>query len=76
METHQNDPLGRVLFALTHFRALLSIINYFSCCLFPSIIIDIHIIGPPLILSFDYEYFKIELHAIGFSIQLQNCVAW
>jgi hypothetical protein len=54
MGTHQGDPLGWALFALTHFRALRSIANDFLSCLFPSIIDDIHIIGPLSIISFVY----------------------
>jgi hypothetical protein len=42
MGTHQGDPLGGgALFALTIKRLIISLF-----CLFPSIIDDIHIIGP------------------------------
>ncbi len=75
MGTHQGDPLGRTLFALTHFRALHSIANHFPSCLFPSIVDDIHIITPPFIVS-TYEHFQIELYVIGFSIHPHKCVAW
>jgi hypothetical protein len=47
MGTHQSDPLKGPLFALIHFKALHSTIEYFLFCLFPSIINNIHIIGPP-----------------------------
>jgi hypothetical protein len=49
MGTHQNDPLGGALFALTHLKALHFMINYLSSYLFPFITNDIHIIGPPSI---------------------------
>jgi len=52
MESCQSDLLGAgggTLFSLTHFRALHSIINHFPSCLFPSIVDDTHIIGPPSI---------------------------
>jgi hypothetical protein len=45
MGTHQGDPLGRALFALTHFRALHFIVSHFPSYLFRSITNDIHIIG-------------------------------
>ncbi len=47
-----------------------------QACLFPSIVDDIHIISPPLIVSFTYEHFQTELHKINIFIQLQKCVAW
>jgi hypothetical protein len=75
METRQGDPLRGALFAFTHFRTLHSITNHFLC-LFPSIVDDTHIIGPPSIVSFTYEHFQIEIYAIGLSIQLHKCVAW
>ncbi len=76
MGTCQKNPLGKVLFTLTHFKDLHFIINSFFSCLFPSIVDDIHIIGPPSIISFTYEHFQIELYVIGLSIQPQKCVAW
>jgi hypothetical protein len=76
MGTRQGDPLGGALFALIHFRVLHSIDNHFPSCLFQSITDDIHIIGPPSIVSFAYEHFKTKLCAIGLSIQLHKCVAW
>jgi hypothetical protein len=57
MEAHQSDPLGGALFALAHFKALHSIANHFFSCLLPSIVDNIHIIGPPSIVSFAYEHF-------------------
>ncbi len=72
----QGDHLGRVIFSLTHLKALSSIVSHFPSCLFPSIVNETHIIGPPSIVSFTYEHFQIKLHAIGFSIQPQKCVAW
>jgi hypothetical protein len=57
MGIHQSDPLREALFTLAHFRALRSPTNHFPFYLFPSIIDDTHIIGPPLIVSFAYEHF-------------------
>jgi hypothetical protein len=74
--TCQGDPLGGALFALTHFKAFHFIFNHFSFCLFPSIEDDTHIIASLSIVSFAYEHFKIEFHAIGFFIQLKKCVTW
>jgi hypothetical protein len=50
MGTHQGDPLGRALFLLAHFKVLCSIVIHFPSCLFPSIINDIHITCPYLII--------------------------
>ncbi len=41
VRTHQGDPLGRALFALTHFKALHFTISRFLSYLFPSIADDI-----------------------------------
>jgi hypothetical protein len=69
MGTYQKNPLGKVLFTLTHFKDLHSIINDFFSCLFPSIVDDTHIINPLSIVSFTYEHFQIELYVISLSIQ-------
>jgi putative effector of murein hydrolase len=61
--------LGGALFTLTHFRALQSIINQFPFCLFPSIVNDIHIIGPLSIVSFAYEHFHTKFYAMSLFIQ-------
>jgi hypothetical protein len=74
MGIHQGDPLGGALFTLVHFKALRSIVSNFSSYLFPSIVHDTHIIGPPSIVSFAYEHFQTELCVIGFFVQLQKCV--
>jgi putative effector of murein hydrolase len=76
MGTHQSDPLGGALFALTHFRALCFTTSHFPFYLFPSIINDNHIIAMLSIVSFTYEHFQIELCVIGLFIQPKKCVAW
>ncbi len=57
MGTYQGDLLGGAPFVLAHLRALCSIINSLSFCLFPSIAHDMHIIGPLSIVSSTYEHF-------------------
>jgi len=57
MGIRQGHPLGGALFISTHFRTLHYIINHFLFYLFPSIVDDIHIIGPPSIISSTYEQF-------------------
>jgi hypothetical protein len=76
MGTRQGGPLGGALFVLAHFRALCFIINHFFSYVFPSIVDDTHIIGPPSIISSPYEHFQTELCAIDLSIQPQKCVMW
>jgi hypothetical protein len=82
MGTYQGDLGGGcwggwgTLFALAHFRVLCSTVSHFPFCLFPSIVDDTYIIGPPSIVSSIYEHFQIELRATGFSIQPQKCIAW
>jgi hypothetical protein len=70
MGTHQNDPMGGALFTLTHFKTLHSTTSHFPSYLFSSIIDHIHIISSPSIMSYTYEHFQIELHAINLIIQL------
>jgi hypothetical protein len=62
MGTCPGDPLGGTLIVLH------SIVSHLSFCLLPSIIDDIHIIGPLSILSSAYEHLQTELHMIGFFI--------
>jgi hypothetical protein len=76
MGIHQGDRLGGALFALTHFRALCFTTSHFPSYLFPSVVDDIHIIGPLSIGSRAHEYFQIKLHVIGLFIQLEKCIAW
>jgi hypothetical protein len=66
MGTHQGDPrggggggggVGGAIFTLDHFRALCFTISHFFSFLFPSIVNDIHIIGPLSINSSTYEHF-------------------
>jgi hypothetical protein len=54
--THQNDLLGKALFALAHFKAFCFITNHFPSYLFPSIADDAHIIDHFSIISFVYEH--------------------
>jgi hypothetical protein len=76
MGTHQDDPLGKTLFALAHFKALGFIASHFSSYLFPSITDDTHIIGLHSIILFTYEHIQIEFHVIDLSIQPHKCVTW
>jgi hypothetical protein len=50
MGTRQCDPLRGALFAQTHFNEFYMFYNlpFPRICLFPSIVDDTHIIGPPL----------------------------
>jgi hypothetical protein len=72
METHQNDPLKSALFTLTHFATLHSTASHFPSCLFPYIVDDIHIIGPPSIISFAYEHSKLNYMGWVFLSNLKN----
>jgi hypothetical protein len=56
MGTRQCDPLGGELFTLAHFMVLHSIASHFPFCLFPSIVNNIHIIGPSSIVPSMYEH--------------------
>jgi hypothetical protein len=76
INTYQYDPLGGALFTFIRFRALHSTTSHFPSYLFPSTTNDIHVINPPSIVSFAYEHFHTELHAIGFSVQFLKCVTW
>ncbi|KAL2613061.1 hypothetical protein R1flu_024753 [Riccia fluitans] len=44
--TRQGDPLGGILFALAHLRALRTVASEHPLCLFPSLADDTHIVGP------------------------------
>jgi hypothetical protein len=60
MGTHQGDPLGGALFALTHLKALRSKTNHFPSYLFPSITDDIHIIGPIPLYLLHMDTFRLK----------------
>jgi hypothetical protein len=68
----ESNPLGRVLFALVHFKALRFIVSHFPSCLFPCVIDDMHIIGPSSIVPFAYEHFQIEFCRISLLSNLKN----
>jgi hypothetical protein len=44
--TREGDPLGGPLFVLAHYRALLDTIMRAPNCVYPSLVDDIHIMGP------------------------------
>jgi hypothetical protein len=58
METHQGDPLGRAIFALTHFKALCFTTSHFPSYLFSSIANDTHIINPLQLYHLHTNIFK------------------
>jgi len=74
MGTHQGDPLGRAILALTHFKALCFTTSHFPSYLFSSIANDTHIINPFSIVSSTYKHFQTKLHATYLFIQPQKCV--
>jgi hypothetical protein len=76
MGIHQCDHLGGALFVLACFMKLHSTTKHFPFYLSPSNINNTHIIAPFSIVSFAYEHFQIEFHAIGLSIQPKKCVTW
>jgi hypothetical protein len=76
MGTHQGDIFGGALFPLVHFKTLHSTTSRFPSCLFPYIADDIHIIGPPSIISYAYEHFQIVFCGINIFIQPQKCATW
>jgi hypothetical protein len=63
MGTHGGDLVGGAPFTVAHFRALHSAISHFPSCIFPSIIVDTHIINLPFIVSFAYKHFQTEFCA-------------
>jgi len=65
MGTRQGNPFGGALFALAHFKALHYIASHFPSCLLLSSADDIHIIGPPSIVSSTYEHFQTKFYVIG-----------
>jgi len=67
------DSLGGALFILAHFKALCFITSHFPSYLFPSITNDIHIICPPLIVSFAYEHFETKFCVMSFYSTSEMC---
>jgi hypothetical protein len=60
MGTHQGDQLGGALFVFTHLKALSSIVSHFPSYLFPSIVDEIHIIGPPQLYPLHMNTFRLD----------------
>ena len=74
--TRQGDPLGGVLFAIGHQRALRATAVAFPECAFPSIADDTHIVGPPARVAEAFVHFDAQLALLDLCVQPSKCVAW
>ncbi len=59
-----------------HFQALYNLVYLFTPYVFPSILDDIHIIGPTQIVSHVFEHFASPLALVGLTIQPHKCATW
>lgn len=74
MGTHQGNFFHEPLFGLTHFWTLQFAKVQFPIWLFPTIVDDIHIIGPPSIGCINIEFIFLKFnYEIGLSIQHHKC---
>jgi hypothetical protein len=74
--TWEGDPSGRMLFALVHFRTFHPTSTSHPTCVFPSLVDDMHIIGPTLDVLHVFIWLQKEFGALGFLMQLMKCVVW
>jgi hypothetical protein len=70
------DPLGGMLFALTHLCIFPPIVMTHFTCVFPSLTDDTHIVGPTLDVLPIFLKLQKEFEGLRFSMQLTKCVAW
>ncbi len=72
----KNDPLGGLLFVLTHYRAFLKIIAQVSSYVFPSLTDDTHIMGLMSKIIFSFYHLSTQLALVGLKVKVLECRLW
>jgi hypothetical protein len=66
------DPLGGPLFVLAHYRAFLDTIVQASNCVYPSLVDDIHIMGPMSKITYAFDHLSTQLTLVGLKVKILN----
>jgi hypothetical protein len=72
----QSDPLGYLLFSLTHYWAFLKTIAQALDYVFPSPTNDTHIMGPMNKIIHALAHLLTQLTLIGFKVKVSKCKLW
>jgi hypothetical protein len=71
-----DNPLGSHLLALAHYQTLLKTIVQAPIRVFPSLITDIHIMGPMNKFFFTFDHLLTQLALIEFKVKVSKCKFW
>jgi hypothetical protein len=71
-----DNPLGSPLLALAHYQTLLKTIVQAPIHVFPSLIDDIHIMGPMNKIIFTFDHLLTQLALIEFKVKVSKCKFW
>lgn len=69
----QGDPFRGLLFALTHYRALLETIAWTPNYVFPSLTDNTYIMGPMNEIILAVDHLSTELTLVGFKVKVSKC---
>jgi len=72
----EGDPLGGLLFALTHYQTLLKTIVQAPNCVLPSLTNDTHIMGFMNKIIPAFDHLSTQLALIGLKVKVLNCKLW
>ncbi len=72
----QCDPLGSHLFVLAHYQTFLETITHAPSYVFPSLMDDIHIVGPMNEITCAFDHLLIQLTLVGLKVKVLNYKLW
>jgi hypothetical protein len=72
----QGDPLGGLLFDLAHYRTFLKTIVRAPNYVYPSLMDDIHIMGPMNEITHAFDHLSTQLTLVGLKVKVLKCKLW
>jgi hypothetical protein len=72
----QGDPLRGLLFVLAHYQTFLKIIMRAPSYIFPSLMDDIHIVGPMSEIIHAFDHLLTQLTLVGLRVKVSKCKFW
>jgi len=72
----QGDPLGGLLFDLAHYQTFLKTIVWAPNYVYPSLMDDIHIVGPMNEITHAFDHLSTQLTLVGLKVKVLKCKIW
>ncbi len=74
--TRQSDPLGCLLIILAHCQAFINTITWAFNYVFPSLMDDIHIMGPMSEIFCAFDHHLTQSALMGLRVKVSKCKLW